>query len=295
MVFSRDGREFAQSMGAAIEIKRTKDWKSSLLFGGKDTFVLSGDFRLLATTNGFGKINVWHLRDRKLLHSLDGANEIYWPLSFSPDNRQLAAIGLPEWLTSREGPTNGYPQPTPKELKVWKLGGAKTPQIQPGPVTHLDEGLGITWTKAKVGQAVMWKPFSFTGYGDYKLVAGHTLWARVNGDFIEARDDTTVELLSRVRSPSKIGPIAVAPDATMFAAADAADPFVYIWRVPDGKLLDIIKKQSAQKALSLAFSADSTRLAVSFLTAPPPLNNPGAAPTGATVIYALNRKMARHR
>ena len=294
IVFSRDGRCIAQSTPSAVEIRRTKDWKSSLLFGGSNTFAMSGDFGLLATTNGY-KINVWRLRDRKLVHSLDGANAIYWPLSFSPDNRQLAAIGLPEWLTSREGPTDGYPQPVPKELKVWKLGGAKTPTVQAGPVTHLDEGLGIAWTKTKVGQAVAWKAFSFAGYGDAKPVAGHTLWVRVDSDFIEARDATTGELLSRIPRPSKMGPIAVTPDATLFAAADAADPLVYIWRLTDGKLLATIKKPGARKALALAFSSDGRQLAVSFLVLPAPLNNSYAGRKGATVIYALDRSISRRR
>ena len=293
IVFSRDGDQFAQSASSVVDIRRTKDWKSSLLFGGNDNFALSGDFRLLATPDSFGKINVWRLRDRKLLYSLDGAFDIYWPLSFSPDNRQLAAIGLPEWLTSREGPTNGYPQSNTKDLRIWTLGSENKRQIQTGPSTNLYEGVGIAWTKIKIGEKSEWKAFSFAGYGDSKVVKKHTLWVRTDHYFIEARDDTTGELISYVRNPGKMGPIALTPDATLFAGADAADPFVYIWRLTDGKLLYTIKRPDAQKALSLAFSSDSKQLAISFLDSSAPANTPTAARNGETIIYALNRKIAR--
>lgn len=257
-------------------------------FGGRDTSALSSDFQLLATPDASGKINVWRLRDRKILVSLEGAFDIYWLLSFAPDNKQLAAVGLPEWLTSREGPTNGYPQHISKELRIWKLGGAKKPQIQPGPVTNQDEGLGIAWTKTKIGQNMEWKPFSFAGHGDSQQIAGHTLWARVDRNFIEVRDDTTNELLSFVRRPSVMGPLALAPNATLFAGADATAPIVYIWRLKDAKLLGKIEQKGAQKALSLAFSPDGKQLAVSFLGGSALTNNQTAASQGSTVVYRLN-------
>ena len=288
ILFSRDGSRFAQSASSFVEVRRTKNWKSFFRFGGRDTFALSSDFRLLATPDSFATINVWRLSDRKLLVSLDGASDIYWPLSFSPDNKQLAAIGLPESLTSREGPTNGYPQLTSKELRIWQLDKPRKPHIEAGPVTGLEEGLGIGWTKVKSKKA-QWKAFSFAGYGDSKIIAGHTLWIRADKRFIEARDDTTGELLSFVRRPSKMGPIALAPDATLFAGADASEPLVYIWRVSDARLMATIEKKGAQKASSLAFSSDARQLAVSFLDSPASTNIAGATPTGSTVIYALYR------
>ena len=284
MDFSPDGRWLAQSIEAGVEIKRTSNWKRFRLF--KDVgraLDFSGDSELLAVQNR----GIWRMDDGRLISRVSGGNDSLGPISLSPDSRFFATLAWPEAMTS-QGPSM-YPVWVAKELRVYELSRPRLQKLHPG-LDSDDNGFStIFWRDvAKSGKSPVWKAELMPGHGDVTRVADHAISVNMANRAIESSDATTGELLSRAKRLSKIGPIAVAPDATLFAAADAADPFVYIWRLPDGKLLGTIKRQNARQAMSLAFSSDAKQLAVSFLTDPTPPDYPTVAPKGSTVIYQLN-------
>jgi RNA polymerase sigma factor (sigma-70 family) len=224
--FAPDGQKVAAGSDGGIRVWEAATGKTVLCLDAPSGRILSIAFapgsKLLAAGSRDGTIRLWNLDAGVPLREFRGHEDKVFGLAFSPDGQLLAS-----------GSTAGT-------LRLWKV--ATGEEYRRLGVPAAESGHSVTW------------PIAFLA--DNRTVATRDLRYRIRlWDSASGKELRRLDWL-----PEPLSAIALAPDGTVVAAAEADRPTIRLWRLASGHELPALRGHR-DGIEALAFSANAKALA----------------------------------
>jgi len=205
------------------------------------TFSPNGE--IIASSSEDKNIQLWDVKNRKIINTLVSNSDKVWSVAFSPDGKTLASGGnsslIKLWTIKTDqdrtllGHTNGDDS---QLIKLWAIGTVRDRTLER---RHRDSVLSVTFSKN--GQQLV------SGSRDKTAI----LWEISTGNCLQ---------LFSPGHEGSVTSVALSPNEPIFLASGSDDRTVRFWDISNGKCINIVRGYT-NWVWSVAFAPDGKTLA----------------------------------